>query len=409
MTPTYNLSKLFTHHSSITVLMLLMLLSSCDIKKNNQETDPKKDFIKVYENNDFSQSFIPIDVQQTSDGGYVVLAKRRISESQFFGVYTMKADALGEFVSEQKLTADFVNPIGNLMKVNDRFYFFAMNPTLAPVLMNLNEDGTATEVAQISGAFYPLNASLDENTGQFILQHYNRDDRRTVISRINTSGAVTASREFNVGLGDFDVEQPIIYHLMGTGKKLPFLAGGINGGLYFFNGFYNQAFSMVFFTFGAAAPGVVQGYREERCISSALHISGSKFAISRYAYGDNFVSPNATISTSGFSTSSNIPGNLMVEFSPDNEVILKRISVNGRNILVYNSDTKSKQICLYFYEESSGALLGSKHYGFSNPYESANITSTSDGGIALIGTTYVAGRFARIVLIKVNKKELEKF
>lgn len=391
------------------LLLLLITAISCDIKENNKETDPKKTFIKIYENNDFSQAFIPVDVQETSDGGFIHLAKRRIAESSFYGVYVMKTDALGEFVSEQKLDIDFVNPVYNLMKVGNSYYFFAMNRlSLEARLMTLSESGEATEVATVGGVTYPLYASHDVSSGQFILQHYDPDDRRTVISRINTAGVVTAQRQFNIGFGDFDVEEPVIDHLTGNGKKLPFLTGSAGGGAYFFNGFYNYTLSTVFFTFGGGSTGVLQGYKDERCISSALYIGANRFAISRYANGSNYLSPNASINTTGLSGSSTLPGFLMMEFKPDAEVILKQIRVPGRNILVYNTTTKSGQIVLYFYEESSGALLGTRHYGFSNPYEAANFTATAEGGLALVGTTYLAGRFPRIVLMKISKEELEE-
>src|SRR5690606_30003526 len=161
------------------LLLLLITAISCDIKENNKETDPKKTFIKIYENNDFSQAFIPVDVQETSDGGFIHLAKRRIAESSFYGVYVMKTDALGEFVSEQKLDIDFVNPVYNLMKVGNSYYFFAMNRlSLEARLMTLSESGDATEVATVGGVIYPSYASHDVSSGQFILQHYDPDDRR---------------------------------------------------------------------------------------------------------------------------------------------------------------------------------------------------------------------------------------
>jgi hypothetical protein len=393
-------------------LTLVCLLSGCkEIKENNKNTDPKANFLVIYENNDFSKSFIPVDIQQTSDGGYLILAKRRITESSFYGIYLMKADNTGKFVSGEEVTTDIVNPINTLLKVGNAFYFFAMDRlSLETKLMSANEDGTATEVSTIAGVIYPLYASLDESTGQFLLQHYNRDDLKTAVSRISTAGAVTAQREFNIGFGDFDVEEPIIDHLTGNGKKLPFLVGTAGSGTYFFNGFYNYTLSTVFFSFNTAAPGLLQGYKDEKCISAMVNLGSNTFATAKYAYGTNTFSPHATINTASGSIASNsdLTGNVILELKPDAQVVLKQITGQGAPVMAYNSDTKNAQITLYFYDPSSGHFRGSKHFGYSNPYEAGNFIQTSDGGLALVGTTYVAGRFPRIVLIKMSQEELNK-
>jgi hypothetical protein len=63
---------------------------------------------------------------------------------------------------------------------------------------------------------------------------------------------------------------------------------------------------------------------------------------------------------------------------------------------------------LYFYDEATGTFITSKYLGFSNPFEIAQVISTEDGGLAVCGTTYVAGRFPRICLIKLHPEDLEK-
>jgi hypothetical protein len=392
--------------------LLLLLLAGCkEIKENNKNTDPKANFLVIYENGDFSKSFIPIDIQQTSDGGYLILAKRRITESSFYGIYLMKADNTGKFISGEEVSTDLVNPIYNLMKVGNAFYFFAMDRlSLETKLVSASEDGKATVLATLTGVIYPLYVSLDENSNQFLLQHYNRDELKTVVSLVNTAGAVTAQRDFNIGFGDFDVEQPIIDHLTGNGKRLPFLTGSAGSGVYYANGFYNYTLSTVFFSFNNSAPGLLQGYKDEKCISALVNLGSNTFAASKYAYGTNTFSPKATINAASGTIASNsdLMGNTILELKPDAPVVLKRIIGQGTPVMAYNSDTKNAQIALYFYDASTGNLRGSKYFGYSNPYEASNFIQTSDGGLAVVGTTYVAGRFPRIVLIKISQEELNK-
>ncbi len=61
----------------------------------------------------------------------------------------------------------------------------------------------------------------------------------------------------------------------------------------------------------------------------------------------------------------------------------------------------------YFFSLTPDGL-GSRYLGFSNPYEIAAMTTTSDGGLAVCGITYVAGRFPRICLFKISGAELAK-
>jgi hypothetical protein len=98
----------------------------------------------------------------------------------------------------------------------------------------------------------------------------------------------------------------------------------------------------------------------------------------------------------------------MLELKSDAQVLLKRILIGGRDVVAYCSDTKNEQIGLYLYDENSGNFIAIKHYGYANPYQAGSLLQTADGGLVIIGTTYLAGRFSRIVLIKLSQKELGK-
>ena len=86
-------------------------------------------------------------------------------------------------------------------------------------------------------------------------------------------------------------------------------------------------------------------------------------------------------------------------------VRILRATIDSKNVLIYGTDTKSKQIGLLFYEESAGTFLSSRYLGFSNPFEIANLIQTEDGGLAVCGTTYLAGRFPRICIFKLSKDQ----
>jgi len=93
----------------------------------------------------------------------------------------------------------------------------------------------------------------------------------------------------------------------------------------------------------------------------------------------------------------------LVENAPVKILVSK---INDKDVILYASNTKSGQIGIYVYEQSTGDFLGSKYLGFSNPFEVTSIINTTDEGIAIGATTYVTGRFPRITLFKISPEEL---
>ena len=151
--------------------------------------------------------------------------------------------------------------------------------------------------------------------------------------------------------------------------------------------------------------GVVYGQQDDGGFSAVTPISGSTFALARTNFGKSYILPNETLSMTGISSSEG--GNPFPELEINAPIKILRASVGTKNVLIYASNTRSKQIGLYFYDEATGEFLSSRYLGFSNPYEIANLTQTEDGGIAICGTTYLAGRFPRICIFKLSKEELE--
>jgi hypothetical protein len=251
---------------------------------------------------------------------------------------------------------------------------------------------------------YPCAASFDGSA--FILLSYNHLDKLSVISLVAPTGGTLASKGFDIGVGD-DVEEPLINHFIGGGKKLPFTTGRVAGGSYYFNGFFNYTFSLVFTDLNNDDPlGIVQGQQDDGGFSAVKPIASTKFAAARFNFGDNYLLPNVNLSSNSITSSVDYVGNTLPELIPNANVRIIRSVINTTNTLIYGSDTKAKQIALLFYDEATGALTGSHYLGFSNPFEIAGLVQTADEGLAVCGTTYLAGRFPRICLFKISKNDL---
>lgn len=392
--------------------ILLSVLLACIALSCSETSDPsydQKNFTSIIDNKLFSSGIYPLDIRQTTDGGYLILAERTIPESNFRGVYLLKVDKFGKFLKETILDDNYVNPIGPLITSGTSIVFVCMDAfSLQAQLVTTDEATENTTLAPIAGITYPAAIGVDGTSG-FVMLSYDQANKNTVISRHSPTGAFLGNAlALTIGAGE-DVEEPIINHFLRTGKRLPFQAGKIPGGQYFFNGFYNYTLSLVFTDFSPNGTlGVVQGQQDDGGFSAVYPLGGKKFAASRFNFGDNFFLPNITLTTNGITSGVELGGYSFPELTSNATVKIHSKEIGGSNTLVFASDTKAKQIGLFFYNESNGEFLSSRYLGFSNPFEVASIASTSDGGLIVCGTTYLAGRFPRICLLKISKEELAK-
>lgn len=389
-------------------------LMACDISDNKIEVLDK--FVRIYDNATFNRAFTPVDIQQTPDGGYLILGETEISDAVFPGIYLMKVDAEGNFLFDQILPGDFAFPVGDLMKVGEQYYFFCLQSvSLIAHMVSVDaggQIGTPIPIADAEGnpVYYPMHASLI-NSNEMLLLGYDKDNQESVLTRLNLSGAVQQKRAYSIGIGgDVDeVEEPIINHFSRNGRKFPFLTGVGPGGQVFFNGFYNFTFSFVLTNLGTEdEPSVLQGVADGAGLSAALFLEGNTYATARFSFGQNYILPQAEIQVGPGNpgSSEDLGGNTFPELNPNATIKLKRLNLAGRDVLLYASDTRAGQIILLAYDTVSGQLIGSTYLGFTNPYEVASFVKTDDEGLAVVGTTYVAGRFPRICLFKLNAEEV---
>lgn len=403
------LNKYFTRLKTVlSVFLLSILFFSCDIGDNKVDLlDP---FVRIYDREAFNSSYSPIDIKQTADGGYLILGETPNPDSNLRAIYLMRIDQEGNFVSDQVFDTQFVQPVGELLLIGGNYHFLCMHSVSLDVhIVTVAPDGSTSAPVPVRDAegnalFYPLSAALDRDNATILLQSFDNEEKETVFSRINTTGTASQTRRLTIGAGP-EVEEPIIDHFTRSGKQFPFMSGFTSDGRYFFNGFYNFTFSLVFIDLASeAAPGVLQGVGDEAGISSALHINGNTFATSRFSFGQNYILPQVEINVSSEDpgSSEDLSGNPFPELPTDAKVILKRVQVGGQNYLIYATDTKGKQILLLAYNESTGELMNTKRLGFSIPYEVAGFTSTADGGLAVVGTAFVADRFPRVCLFKLS-------
>ncbi len=392
----------------IYTLLLLSLFATACLEKADPSLE-EKSFLRIYDNADFSAAFTPIDMQQTVDGGYLILASKRLPEagSNFSGIYILKVDKSGAILNEvEDFDSQYVNPTGALSFINGAYYFFCMDTNTQVQLVKLTANGDTDSITPI-GLTYPAVSALDGST--LLLLSYNNGDKVMNVAQVSADGAVTASDNFGIGVGD-NTEEAVINHFQQKGKRLPFEVGRTTGGQLFYNGFYNYTFTLAFVDLSqnnGEPSRIVTGFQENEGFSAVKSLTGNRFASSIFSFGTNYLLPTNPLTAASVSDILDAQvGFTLPELVPDAATKIITVSAGGKEAIVFGSNTQSKQIALLFYNEEDGTFINSRYLGFSNPFEMGSMLQTEDGGMAICGLTYVAGRFPRLCLFKLSSEEV---
>ncbi len=391
-------------HIILSIIIALSLFSSCDIINNDAE--PKSEFIKVIANPDYSSVFYAVDVKQTSDEGFIILASLYNESNTYIWQtpYIIKTDEKGDVLWEVEVAAPYVNPVGDIIEIGGVYYFACMHETtLESHLLSIDLNGGAPQSEEIyPGITYPL--AVSQNSDNTILvQGFNADSRTTSFSKLSAALVVEQSQTYPL---IEDSEELLLEHVSKLGKQYPFF-NGMAGNYYYFNGFYNWSFSLVFVnTADLELSGVMNGFRYSGAISSATNISAGNYSFSMFFEGNNYFFPTGQLSETNVASIESLSGILMPKLEKDAKVAVKEMTVNGQNMVVYASNTKNNQISFYFFNPLTGSLLHTKEISDTNPIEVNKIIQCSDGNIAITGRTFVSGQFSRVFITKISKEDL---
>lgn len=378
----------------------LLALASC--AKEADTADPEKSFTKIINQNNFSNAVSAIATIETSNG-FLILATNQIPNEQYPNITLIAIDKKGKVMAENNLDPQFVCPTKEIFAGGSGYRFFCMNAlTTNTYAVEVNAEGKLVSSTEIDVA-YPLAVGQDTDGG-FLIQGYSQEDRTTILAKCNAAFVKSWEKGFFI----FEsVDEPVFGHLNKSGKQYQFSVGRTNN-RYFFNGFRNYTFSLVFVDpVSVQQTGVANGFRYTAGISGIQYLDGNNFAVARFDFGKNYFNPRISIDQNVVSDIDSLQGRNMLEVEPDAVVLVKKMILNGKPVLVYATNTVNKQIALFVYDQQSGSLINTKYYGFNIPCEFGNIISTSDGGVLLIGSAFVEGRFKRVCLFKLAQSQVE--
>lgn len=387
------------------LLLFLVVGMSC---AEEDPIEPTERYLKIFDDRIYNASYDPISILETETGGALILTEVNLTNSSFSGSNIIRVDSLGDIQATSKIPDNLVAPVGDLIKIGTMQYFASMDEqSLLVNLIPVASNGTVGNPIPVSTTLrYPLAMSKTRDE-RLLLLSYDPNDRESVISIINVDGTVVQSQGYTVGAAN-DIEPIIFNHFTDPASTLTFFVGETGDGLFYFNGFFNFTLSLVFTNFGDDPTGIVQGQQTFTGIRSLLHLSGNTFSLMGYQFDRNFLRPQANLTTNGITSSVDLFASAIPEVmpnAPSKSIMLVR--ENAPSVIVTATETQSRQTILYFHNQE-GTLLGIERLGSLNPFTFGDITATSDGGIIILGTTFLASRFERIYLSRISAKEINE-
>lgn len=383
------------------VLCLLFSLAGCDIKKN--KSDPSDSFSTVYDHPDMNLSFYPVDMIQTQDGGFLVLSVYTDTVlSTFPLIRLMKTNKSGTLVRELLVDPSYCSAVPSLIPHGSSWRFICMDAVNQNTKLMEVDDGLAnvSEVKELAGK-YPLYLFADHNDNLLVLS-FNRIARTSVLSLYTESGDQEWQSSYNI---NEDYKNQIEMHLKKAGRQFPFFilqSGESASGHYLVNCFFNYTMTLIFANPATGGrDGQVNSYQDDAAISSAVYLDGSRFSLSRYYMSENYIFPSVELDQNNTQGSDAFADISLPELTADATVKSIITTFRNKEIVVSASQTRSNSLVLYFFDKTDGKLLATKSIASTNPVKIAGLISTSDGGLALLAQTYIAGRFPRTAIFKI--------
>lgn len=399
-------NKIIYGLSGLLLAASALLMSSCDIKKSNAV--PSASFSMIYDHPDQDLSFYPVDMVQTADKGYLVLSVYTdTSLSTFPLIRLMKTDPNGIMIRELLVDASYCSAVPSLFSHGAAWRFVCMDAVNQNIkLMQVDEVISGIEeVAALEGK-YPLFLYADSQD-DFLVLSFDRIARTSVLAKHSPDGQQHWKKQYNI---NEDVKYQVESHLRKSGKIYPFFIGEADRGNlthYFVNCYYNYTMTMLF---TKASDGTLTGqlntFQDDAAISSAIATEANRFSLSRYYVGDNFIFASVELDMNASQGANTFEDMHLPELSDDARVKSIITMINGREVIVFASQTKTNRIVLYFFSLDNGELLTVMYLNASNPVEMASLIATQDKGLAVLAQTYVAGRFPRNALFKLSPGEI---
>lgn len=376
------------------VIAILFVFSAC--QKETEAFRPDEKFNSIFDNPSEGMNYSPIDVIQTQDGGYLVLASSNNNQ-----VFVLKATGRGEFVWSSTMSSAFIDPIGEIIQSEGNYYF----------IVSTLEDKTAVlvEVKDLEQTIAPIRTYTNYrrplafgylNPDNYLLLT-NNDTLGAVLSKIQNGFAMEWARSFDEILNS----NAILDDYLSTNDPQFFVGAYNNGATLYFNSLREEGMALTYTDDQGIETGNIISEGGSAVNSIEAYTNGT--GAFNYTVGNNGFFVNQTaLSNSASLNINDLNGELLPDRLVGRNAISSLITLTITPYLLSAFTTTDGRIKLNFYEGNGGELTAFDYLGGNDPLEVVKIISTEDQGLVVLAKTVLGGVKERINLFKIPREEL---
>jgi hypothetical protein len=390
-------------------------LAACGLR--NETVPPEEEFNKIYNNTSFD-NISALDIKPTADGGYIILGYivRESGNGQRIP-FLLKVGPTGATEWDTNAQAEFgnlANPTGRLKVSGDDFVFLCTQRE-EWVLVRVNAARRRPEVIRrfTGGEARVFDAQPTTDGGLLLLGSLGNCGSLPG----NATQLVKTDQAFGPVLSRCYAGIPVNPSVFNqVPDQFAYVGETTLGGgrLFYFQAWYRNEWALNFVN--AASGEVVQTYRYTDPVSQSQTLPNGLLPLGENRFAAAFTNGNTVFLNAGINllspnptndTPFSAPGDPFHELKPDKRVLISPMRIAGNDVVAMAAAARNNQIALFIFQPGTRNLRGRLYLGSTNPYIPNGLIQTSDGGLAIVGTTTVAGRFARIVLIKISEQDIQ--
>ena len=387
----------------IYLMVLASLAGSCDI--NQKDVSPEEEFVKIFNHPDEQLRFFPQSVEESDQGGFIILSgvKSDTAENEFPSSYLIGTDKQGKLIWNDE--NNYLAPEGRLLKKDDGMSYVAMDNQFNGVGLDIDVN-TGQVIRQVPLDLKMPLFSYVSSRGDFLVLGHDFINRASKISLFSKDFDPLRKASLNINT---DLQNIVQKHLNKSGKQYPFFIGEFldnpDAG-FFVNCFSNYSLRIVFLDQGGnLLPGDIYSFQTEAAVSSFVQQEESRFSLTRYYGGNNYLIPEINVESGVSQNFNNIDAISLFELSPDAPIRSLKAKIDGYESTLFASQTNSNSLIIYQYDMETDEEISVYMQDFNNKIEIADMIQAKDEAIVVLGKIFVLGKYPRPVLVKIPANE----
>ncbi len=378
-----------------TIILLAFMFTACADRPS--EFLPAEKFNSIFANAAEGADYEPLDVIQTEDNGYLILA-----ESALDAVFVMKISNLGKLIWSTTMPATFENPVGDFVFNEGKYYFIAAsqaNQTASLIEVDdFNQTVVPTQRTYV-GYRNPLAfGRLDDDS--FLMLNYN-DTTGPVLSKIQAGFAQEWARRFDDGA--LSTSQ---FQALKEDPSINFFVGAFNNGTnIYFNCLRDSAFALTYTDSEGIETGKISGTLNDRVVSYN-YLGNNVGAINYIQNGSSFFQISLPLQANTTTVFSELSGEKLLEKGVLGNAQIVNDEIVATSSILNLYGTIDGRIKWTNYDVASGAIQNVDYVGGSDLITLKKAKKTRDGGLLILSKVTLAGSRDRIAIQKIAQDEL---